>query len=79
MKKTNRLVEKLMAENVVDGEDFTLEELLLAIRRLKRKKSPGPDCVLGEFLIEAGVGVLLPLLEIFNRIKTSKQTSMPRV
>lgn len=73
VRRTNKIVEVLMTENVPDGEDFTLEELLFAIKKLKRKKSPGPDGVMGEFLIEAGVGVLIPLLELFNKIKKTKQ------
>ena len=70
---TNKLVELLMTSNVAEGADFTLEELMIAIKRLKKKKSPGPDGVMGEFLIEAGAGILLPLLDIFNAVKNSKQ------
>ena len=72
VKTTNKIVELLMNSKVVDGTDFTMEELLAAIKRLKKKKSPGPDGVLGEFLMEAGDGILLPLLEIFNKVKASK-------
>ena len=69
---TNELVELLMSTEVANGPDFTLQELISAIKRLKKGKAPGPDDVLGEFLIEAGDGVLLPLLDIFNKVKNSK-------
>ena len=69
---SNKLVGLLMSAEVVDGEDFTLEELIASIMKLKKKKAPGPDSIIGEFLREAGLGVLLPLLEIFNEIKRSK-------
>ena len=69
---TCELVSLLMSTEVTDGPDFTFNELVTAIKKLKSKKSPGPDGVLGEFLIEAGNGVLLPLLEIFNAVKNSK-------
>ena len=69
---SNKLVELLMSAEVVDGEDFTLEELIASIMKLKKKKAPGPDSIIGEFLREAGPAVLLPLLEIFNEIKRSK-------
>ena len=69
---TNQLVEFLMNRDVMDGLDFTMEELIIAIKRLKKKKAPGPDNVISEFLIEAGEGLLLPLLDLFNQIKRSK-------
>ena len=73
VKVSNELVELLMSAEVESCPDFTLEELLGAIRKLKKGKAPGPDDVLGEFLIEAGNGILLPLLDIFNRVKNSRQ------
>ena len=73
VKRINKVVKLLMTRNVKVGPDFTYEELVAAIKRLKRKKSPGPDGVLGEFLIEAGEGLLIPLLEIFNAVKNSRQ------
>ena len=73
VKVSNELVELLMSANVEIGPDFSLDELLEAIKKLKRGKAPGPDEVLGEFLIEAGDGILLPLLDIFNKVKNSKQ------
>ena len=69
---SNELVDLLMSVEVENGEDFTLEELINAIRKLKKKKAPGPDDVIGEFLIEAGDGMILPLLDIFNQVKNSK-------
>ena len=73
VRTTNKLVELLMSVDIGNSTDFTLAELLAAIKRLKRKKSPGIDGILGEFLIEAGIGILLPLLDIYNAVKNSKQ------
>ena len=73
VRMTNKLVEMLMSADIASGEDFTVAELEIAIKRLKRKKSPGVDGVLGEFLIETGIGMILPLLDIFNAVKNSKQ------
>jgi exonuclease III len=70
---TNKLVELLLDVDGEDGPDFTLEELVLAIKKLKRNKAPGPDDVVSEFILEAGDGILYPLLEILNEIKKSKQ------
>ena len=70
---TNKVVETLMSADIASGADFTFDELVIAIKRLKRKKSPGVDGVLGEFLIEAGMGLLLPLLDLFNAVKNSKE------
>ena len=72
VESTNELVDFLMSQKVVDGADFTLEELMAAIKVLKKRKAPGPDEITSEFLIEAGEGILLPLLELFNEIKKSK-------
>ena len=69
---TNKLVEILIHSDGEDGPDFTIDELLLAIKKLKRNKAPGPDDIVSEFLTEAGDGILLPLLEILNEIKKSK-------
>ena len=73
VKVSNELVELLMSADVENCCDFTIEELILAIKKLKKRKAPGPDDVLAEFLIEAGEGILLPLLDIFNCVKKSKQ------
>ena len=69
---SNELVELLMTAEVEDGANFSLEELLAAIKKLIKKKAPGPDGVISEFLLEAGEGILLPLLDIFNEIKQTK-------
>jgi hypothetical protein len=73
VKLTNELVEILIHADGEDGLDFTIEELLIAIKKLKKKKAPGPDDIISKFLTEAGDGMLLPLLEILNEIKRSKQ------
>ena len=70
---TNELVEILSQADGDDVTEFTIEELLTAIKKLKKKKAPGPDDIVSEFLTEAGDGMLIPLLEILNEIKRSKQ------
>ena len=42
------------------------EEILLAIRKIKRKKAPGPDGVIGEFFKYSSEKVLPFLLQLFN-------------
>ena len=69
---SNELVETLMTAEVTDGNDFTFEELTAAIMKMKKKKAPGPDGIVSEFLMEAGEGILLPLLDLFNKVKQSK-------
>ena len=69
---SNELVEILMTAEVHDGNDFTFEELTTAIMKMKKKKAPGPDGIVSEFLLEAGEGILLPLLDLFNEVKRSK-------
>ena len=71
---TNALAEAIMtsSENT-DIPDFSLQELNTMIKKLKRKKSPGPDGVMSEFLMEAGEGILLSLLDVLNSVKNTKQ------
>ena len=45
---------------------FTLNELQMALRKLKNKKSPGPDEVTNEIMKHLDNTTLLKLLEIFN-------------
>ena len=44
-----------------------MEELNYAMKKLKQKKSPGPDGITNEMLINAGKPALYKLLEIFNK------------
>ena len=68
----NEIVQVLMEMNTDNGRAFTLEELVAIIKDLKKKKTPGYDGINAEFLIEAGNGLLVPLLQIFNAIRVSK-------
>ena len=69
---TNHLVEMILNVESEDCAEFTLGELILVINKLKKKKSPGPDGVIGEFLMEAGDGILLSLLDILNCVRKTK-------
>ena len=50
----------------------TLEEVKQIIEDLRRGKTPGYDGINAELLLEAGEGLLVPLVEIFNVIRISK-------
>ena len=52
---------------------FTMEELIHAISKLKKGKSPGPDELPAELFINAGKGILEELLKVLNKIKKSKE------
>ena len=47
---------------------ISIEELNCAMKKLKQKKSQGPDGITNEMLINVGKLVLYKLLEIFNKI-----------
>ena len=59
-----------------ENEDFildtpvTIEEVYAALKKLKRGKSPGPDNLLAEHLLEGGEAVANWLMKIFNVIVT---------
>ena len=55
---------------------ISMEELNYAMKKLKQKKSPGPDGITNEMLINAGKPALYKLLEIFN--KTWQEGSLPQ-
>ena len=46
---------------------ISLEELNYAMKKLKQMKSPGPDGITNEMIINAGKLALYKLLEIFNK------------
>ena len=46
--------------------DISMTELKNAIRKLKKKKSPGPDNISNEMLQHLGNSALKQLLDIFN-------------
>ena len=56
-------------DNLPDLMDSTIsmEKLNYAMKKLKQKKSPGPDGITNEMLINAGKPALYKLLEIFNK------------
>ena len=71
--QTTDEIVKLLMEKVTDnGHDFTLAELKEVIDELKKGKTPGYDGFNAELLLEAGEGILVPLLQIFNVIRVSK-------
>ena len=47
-------------------QPLTLHELEIALRKLKTRKSPGPDGITNEMLKHLGNTAVLKLLEIFN-------------
>ena len=46
--------------------DITMPELKKSIKKLKKKKSPGPDNITNEMLQHLGNSALGTLLDIFN-------------
>ena len=69
---SNDIVKLLMEKMTDNGPEFTLAELLIVIAELRRGKTPGYDGINAELLLEAGEGILLPLVHIFNAIRVSK-------
>ena len=55
---------------------ISMEELNYAMKKLKQKKSTGPDGLTNEMLMNAGKPALYKLLEIFN--KTMQEGSLPQ-
>ena len=56
---------------------LTLQELDKVLRRLKKKKSPGPDGITNEMLTHLATASRLKLLEIFNY--TWKEGRLPQI
>ena len=69
---SNEIIEVLMGKITDNGPEFTLAELSQVIEELRKGKTPGYDGVNAELLLEAGEGLLAPLLKIFNAIRVSK-------
>ena len=65
-------------DDLPDLMDLTIsmEELTYAMKKLKQKKSPRPDGITNEMLINAGKPALYKLLEIFN--KSWQEGSLPQ-
>ena len=57
-----------MNEEYLLDTPFEVEEVRLAIKRLKRNKAPGPDGLTAEHLQGGGECVVLWLTRIINRI-----------
>ena len=57
-------------QSVLDA-DFTLEELVKAIRQLKNNKAAGPDRIIAEVLKASTETILIIILKIMNKIKTT--------
>ena len=69
---SNDIVQVLMEKMTDNGPEFTLPEVMQVIEELKRGKTPGYDGINAELLLEAGEGLLVPLVKIFNVIRVSK-------
>ena len=74
-KEQRNIKEPVDSPDVMDST-ISMEELNYAIKKLKRRKSPGPDGITNEMLIYAGKPALYKLLEIFN--KTWQEGSLPQ-
>ena len=72
VKTSNEIVQVLLQKSTNSGPEFTLAELIIVIDELRKGKTPGYDGFHAELLLEAGEGILLPLLQIFNIIRVSK-------
>ena len=58
-----------MLKNIEGKGDFTLEELLQAIKILKNNKAAGPDGIPAEALKACPVKLLMMILKLMNKIK----------
>ena len=74
-KEQRNIKEPVDSPDLMDST-ISMEELNYAIKKLKRRKSPGPDGITNEMLIYAGKPALYKLLEIFN--KTWQEGSLPQ-
>ena len=73
VKNINELLQVLLHCQADETPEFTMEELKKAIKKLKRKKSPGRDGLPSEVFVSAGDGLLNALLDVFNTIKRTKE------
>ena len=70
---TNQILAYLLDSQYEQTPLFTMEELSLAISKLKKGKCPGPDELPAEIFINAGKGILEELLKVLNQIKETKE------
>ena len=68
----HQATEKTTTTNSQGSEPLSLKELNKAIKKLKRKKSLGPDEIPNEIFIEGNKTVRNTILKIFNRIHTTE-------
>ena len=72
--KITDLVQQTLENASHTFEDrFTLEELIKAIKRLKNNKSAGPDRIIAEMLKASTPEIMLLILKIMNKIRTTFQ------
>lgn len=69
----NELLKILLHCQVDETPEFSMKELKKAIGKLKRGKAPGRDGLPSEVFMNAGDGLLKALLEVFNKVKRTKE------
>ena len=70
---TNSAVEELLRFTKDDSPPFSRKELDHAISKMKKGTSPDYFGIQSDIILNAGNGILEPLLEVFNIIKSSCQ------
>ena len=63
--------------STVMNSPLSYEELTSALSNLKLKKSPGPDAITNEMIVNLGQPALHKLLDIFN--KTWQEGTLPQI
>ena len=63
--------------SIVMNSPLSYEELTSALSNLKSKKSPGPDAITNEMILNLGQPTLHKLLDIFN--KTWQEGTLPQL
>ena len=63
--------------STVINSPLSYEELTSALSNLKLKKSPGPDAITNEMIVNLGQPALHKLLDIFN--KTWQEGTLPQI
>ncbi len=71
--ETNRIIRNWLKGDAKSSPQFTIEELIKVIKKLKRGKSPGIDGYPPELFIFAGTGVLNSLLKLLNYVKDRRE------
>ena len=63
--------------STIMNSPLSYEELTIALSNLKLKKSPGPDAITNEMIVNLGQPALYKLLDIFN--KTWQEGTLPQI